>query len=238
MPNNHSMIGLSFSYTDLDSQAAAGQTAEGQLFQGTIYGSLTTHSGIIVSGQTSIGSFDSSKRRTVVVGPNTFNLALEDDAFTFSTEAMVGKDIGHGHFSLIPNFALRYGMVDFDRANETGGPLALQFQRPPSSLDSFQGRFGFDFGFGGASVRPRFNATYVHDFSDNPAIFQANFIGGPAIGRAPFALGVGQDRDWVEVSAGLQITTGSVDLDVAADTTIWRNDVRNQTYRASATFRF
>lgn len=238
MPNRNSMIGVSFSYTDLEAQAAAGQTADGQLYQGTIYGSLTTGSGIILSGQTSLGSFQNSTRRTVSVGPNTFNLALEDDALTFSAEAMIGKDVGHGSFSLVPNFALRYGMVDFDRAQETGGPIALLFQRPPSSLDSFQGRFGFDLGFGSASVRPRFNATYVHDFSDNPAIFQANFVGGPANGLAPFSLGVGQDRDWVEVSGGLQITTGSVDLDLAADTTVWRNDVRNQTYRATATFRF
>jgi len=238
MPNHNSLIGFSVSYTDLDGQASAGQTAEGQLLQGTIYGSVTTASGFIVSGQTSLGSFDSSSRRTVAIGPNNFNLALEDDALTFSAEAMLGKDVGSGNLSLVPNVALRYGMIDFDRANETGGAIALQFQRPPSSLDSFQGRAGFDLGFGSASVRPRFNATYVHDFSDNPAIFQANFVGGPATGRAPFALGVGQDRDWVEVSAGIQITTGSVDLDIAADTTVWRNDVRNQSYRATATFRF
>ncbi len=208
------------------------------MLQGTIYGSLTTASGFIVSGQTSLGSFDSGSRRTVAIGPNTFNLALEDDALTFSAEAMVGKELGSGNLSLVPNVALRYGMIDFDEANETGGAVALQFQRPSSSLDSFQGRFGLDLGFGSASVRPRFNASYVHDFSDNPAIYQANFVGGPAIGRAPFALGVGQDRDWVEVSAGIQITTGSIDLDLAADTTVWRNDVRNQSYRATATFRF
>ncbi|WP_299323959.1 autotransporter domain-containing protein [Parasphingopyxis sp.] len=238
MPHANAVIGISIAYTDLDGDASAGQTANGELLQGTIYGSWTTASNFVLSGQTSIGQLDSSSRRTATVGPVTNNLALDEDVFSFSTEGMVGYNIHSGNFTLTPNVALRYAILDFDNANETGGPLALAIQRRTESVDSFQGRFGFDLGFGSANIRPRLNMAYVHDFSENPALFTANLVGGPNTGIAPFALSAGQDRDWVEVSAGLVIETGSIDIDLAADTTVWRSDVRNQSYRATATFRF
>lgn len=238
MPNRNSVLGISVSYTDLDGDAAAGQTAAAELLQATAYGSWTTASNFVLTAQVSIGSLDTSSRRTATVGPVVNNLALNEDVFSFSAEGMVGYDIRTGNVTLTPNFALRYGMLDFDDTAETGGPLALAFQRRAESVDSFQGRFGFDLGFGSAKIRPRLNMAYVHDFSQNPALFTANLVGGPNTGFAPFALGVGQDRDWVEVSGGLVIETGSVDIDLAADTTLWRNDVRNQSYRATATFRF
>ena len=238
MPNRNSVLGISLSYTDLDGDAAAGQTATAELLQGTVYGSWSTASNFVLTAQVSIGSLDTSSRRTATVGPVVNNLALNEDVFSFSAEGMVGYDFHSGNFTLTPNVALRYGLLDFGDAAETGGPLALAFQRRPESVDSFQGRFGLDIDFGSAKIRPRLNMAYVHDFSENPALFTANLVGGPNTGFAPFALGVGQDRDWVEVSGGLVIETGSVEIDLAADTTVWRNDVRNQSYRATATFRF
>jgi outer membrane autotransporter protein len=237
MMSASSMIGFSLSFTDLEASASAGQTASGELFQGTVYASTTSSSGTTLSGQVSLGSFQSDTRQTVAIGPNNFNLGLTDDAMTFSLEAMFGHDLGKGNVSIVPNVALRYGMVDFGDAAQTGGIAALQFQRD-DSLDSFQSRFGIDIGFGSASIRPRFNATYVHDLSDNPSVFLGNLVGGPAAGWAPFTLGVGQDRDWVEVSGGLQIMTDNIDIDFAVDSTVWRNDVRNQSYRATATLHF
>jgi hypothetical protein len=48
----------------------------------------------------------------------------------------------------------------------------------------------------------------------------------------------GQDNDWAEASAGLTFEAVGVDFSVSADTTLFRSDVSNQTYRGSMTFRF
>ncbi|MGP1281990.1 MAG: autotransporter domain-containing protein [Parasphingopyxis sp.] len=237
MASEHVLIGYSLSFSDLDANASAGQTTDGQLWQGTLYGSWEMSNGLILSGQASAGVFDNETQRTVAVGPNTFNLALQEDALAVAAEVMLGKEFGTGTVRFTPNAALRYGYLGFGNSSETGGGPAMQFRRG-ATLDSLQGRLGIDVTADTGSVRPRFNATYVHDFADTPAVFLANFVGGSGGAFAPFALGVAQDSNWVELSGGLQIVTDSVDIDFAVDSTLWRNDVRNQTYRATATFRF
>lgn len=231
------LIGYSLSFTDLGANASAGQTADGKLWQGTLYSSWEMESGVILSGQASAGVFDNQTRRTVVVGPNTYNLALQEDALAISAEVMVGKEFGTGAVQFTPNAALRYGYLGFGNSTETGGGPAMQFRRG-ATLDSFQGRVGVDITARSGSVRPRFNATYVHDFANTPAVFLGNFAGGRGAARAPFALGVAQDSDWAELTGGIQIVTDNIDIDFAVDSTLFRSDVRNQTYRASATFRF
>lgn len=237
MASHNLLIGYSLSFSDLDADASAGQTAEGKLWQGTLYGSWEMHNGLVLSGQASAGVFDNETRRTVAVGPNTFNLQLNEDALAVAAEVMLGKQFGTGSVQFTPNAALRYGYLGFGNSSETGGGPAMQFRRG-ATLDSLQGRLGVDVTAGTGTIRPRFNATYVHDFADTPAVFLANFVGGSGGAFAPFALGVAQDSNWVEVSGGLQFVTDNIDIDVAVDSTIWRNDVRNQTYRATATFRF
>ena len=237
MASHNVLIGYSLSFSDLDADASAGQTADGKLWQGTLYGSWEMSNGLVLSGQASAGVFDNQTRRTVAVGPNTFNLQLDEDALAVSAEVMLGKEFQSGAIQFTPNAALRYGYLGFGNSSETGGGPAMQFRRG-ATLDSLQGRLGIDVTANTGSFRPRFNATYVHDFADTPAVFLANFVGGSGGAFAPFALGVAQDSNWVEVSGGLQFVTDNFDIDFAVDSTIWRNDVRNQTYRATATFRF
>jgi uncharacterized protein YhjY with autotransporter beta-barrel domain len=86
------------------------------------------------------------------------------------------------------------------------------------------------------ALRPYATATYVHDFEDRPAVFEANFTGG-VNAPAAFAL-AGSDHDWAEVSAGLSYKTGNIDLGLAAQTTLERSDVSMQSYRGSVTIHF
>ena len=55
---------------------------------------------------------------------------------------------------------------------------------------------------------------------------------------APFAL-AGSDKNWAEVMGGLTVSLGTnLDFSVEADTTVFRSDFRNQSYRGRLTIRF
>jgi len=85
-------------------------------------------------------------------------------------------------------------------------------------------------------VRPYLEANYVHDFTDRAATFGAGFVGGTAV--APFAL-AGSDKNWGEVMGGLTFNLGTnLDFSVEADTTVFRSDFRNQSYRGRLTIQF
>jgi outer membrane autotransporter protein len=141
---------------------------------------------------------------------------------------MFGDSIRFG-----PRGALRASYIDFGRTAESGGPTALVIDR--DDIESFQGRAGLVVE-GVGRIRPNFTATYVHEFEDRSPFFGANFVGG--IGpNAGFDLAE-QDDDWFEVAGGLTIATGQIEVSVSADTTLDRDDVENQSYRASVKFRF
>ena len=76
----------------------------------------------------------------------------------------------------------------------------------------------------------------MHDFEDRPTAFAGNFVGGVG---APvgFAL-AGTDHDWAEVSGGVGYQAGNIGLSIAAETTIWRDDVSYQSYHGTVSFRF
>ena len=99
-----------------------------------------------------------------------------------------------------------------------------------------QGRAGFVVN-GVGKIRPTAAVNYVHEFNTQPTTLAARFVGGLSGVNPGFAL-AGFDKDWFEASAGLTLTTGNVDLSISADTTIGRDDVKNQAYRASVAFRF
>jgi uncharacterized protein YhjY with autotransporter beta-barrel domain len=150
------------------------------------------------------------------------------------SEVGLGADIELGSFKLTPRVAGRATHIGFSRTKEEGGPTALMINRSP--INSIQGRAGFSFVGTGTKVRPFINANYVHEFQDRPNVIGANFVGG-AGGNVLFDLNA-IDADYGEVSGGLSITAGSVDLSVSAETTIDRTDVSGQAYRGSISFRF
>jgi subtilase-type serine protease len=116
---------------------------------------------------------------------------------------------------------------------ERGGPVALVVDHGNS--ESLDARAGVSFSGHGGNFRPYLSANYVHDFLDRPSVFGASFVGTQAF--APFAL-ASTDNDWGEVAAGFSFTAGRFDIGFDADTTIFRDDVRNQSYRGRIALRF
>ena len=134
-----------------------------------------------------------------------------------------------------PRASLRYETITFDWTRETGGPMALTIDR--DQYKALEGRAGVSVsGKQGMKIRPYFEANYVHEFLDQVTSFGAAFVGTNSI--APFAL-AGTDNDWGEISGGLSISLGSrAELAVEADSTIFRDDLRNQSYRGRITIHF
>ncbi len=171
-------------------------------------------------------------RGASLVGSN-YLLTNYDRSLALTSELGVAADVPAGRITFGPRVSVRTSTIGFSRTAESGGPMALAYNlRDYSSLE---GRAGLRLG-GGDRIKPYLSTYYVHDFLDRPRAFVANFTGGFGPG-AVFALNR-QDHDWDEISGGLTVRTRGVDLSVAADTTVERNGVSNQSYRGAVTFHF
>ena len=230
-----SLIGFSFSYTDLDgTPSLASQEASSTLFQGTLYGKIRTPGGVFIDATASAGVFDSHTVRNVSLAGTGYRLVGNDQSLVISGEVGAGGTVALGTFNLDPRVALRGTRIMFDTITETGGGPALNYE--PGNFDSVQARAGFNAHGTSATVKPYLSAYYVHDFADQPGFVGANFIGG--IGpNALFAV-AGADDDWAEISGGLAFTTGKIELSIGADTTVGRNDVTNQSYHGTIKISF
>jgi outer membrane autotransporter protein len=225
-------VGVALSYSDLEgSTAIGGQTADGQLFQATVYGKQEMGR-LILDGQLSAGLLETGTERPGNLPGQSFTLRSDASSLALAGEIGLGAMFGE-RLRFGPRAALRASHLSFGRISETGGPTALSIDR--DDHDSFQGRAGVVID-GVGRVRPNVSATYVHEFKDRSPFFGANFVGG--IGPNVLFDTAGQDEDWFEVSGGLTITTGQIELSVSADTTLDREDVENQSYRAAVKFRF
>ncbi|MBN8845276.1 MAG: autotransporter domain-containing protein [Sphingomonadales bacterium] len=230
-----SVIGFALSYTDIDGDTVAGQTANGKLIQGTLYGKTQLGGGIELSTQVSAGAFDSKTTRLATLVGTPFTLTGADSSLLFTGEVTLGKDFDLGSVEFGPRAGLRASHIGFSDIKENGGGPALHLDR--DAFNSAQGRLGLELsGKPGASFKPHLRADYVHEFMDAPASFGATFVGGPGP-NAVFGL-TGTDKDWFEVGGGLTVSTGSIDLSVGAETTIARKDVSYQSYRGTVTFHF
>jgi uncharacterized protein YhjY with autotransporter beta-barrel domain len=230
-------FGFALSYADIDgTTGGVAQQASTRLFQGTVYVAARTDAGLRGDLRISAGALSTDSRRTVTLLTTPQVLKLTDSSLVFSSELGLGFDlIRDGTFSVVPRISARYESIGFDKAQETGGSLALTVER--YGYEALEGRAGMSFSAKpGSRVRPFLEANYVHEFLDQPTFFTGSFIGGVA--HAPFAL-AGTDNDWGEISGGIAFDLGSrAEISLEADTTVLRDDFRNQSYRGRITIHF
>ena len=229
-----SMLGFGLSYTKIDGKPNAGQTARGELIQGTLYGRIGGSLGPSLDVQTSAGVYQSRTRRTGTFLGAAFDLRARDNALALSSEIGASYNAGSEALRFGPRVAVRTNRIDFTPTAETGTGPALATSK--DSYRSIQARAGLQLDGNAQGLRPFASAYYVHDFQDRSNVFLAGFAGGTPL-RTPFAV-ANQDRDWGEVSAGLSYRTGNATLSLSADTTFERSDVRNQAYRGGLKLSF
>lgn len=228
------MIGFGLSYTKIDGKIRMGQSARGELIQGTLYGRLGGSLGPSMDVQTSAGVFQSATRRTGDFLGTAYDLRARDNALALSTEVGAAYNAGSEALRVGPRLSMRANRIDFTLTPETGTGPALVYGR--DAFLSVQGRAGLQLDGNAKGLRPFASAYYVHDFHDRSDTAFVGFANGTAL-RVPFAV-ARQDRDWGELSAGLSYSAGRVTVSVAADTTVARSDVRNQAYRAGLKIAF
>lgn len=227
------VIGASIGFTNLDGEVAArNASADANLYQATVYGKVMFDANGYVDGQLTAGILETSHERAGDLPGQPFTLRGSDSAMAFGGEIAVGGLFGD-RIKYGPRAALRFSQINFGDLVETGGPTALAIDR--DEYRSIQARAGMVFD-GTGRIRPRASATFVHDFAERNTDFGANFVGGGG-GNVLFDL-AGQDRNWGEISGGLAVDVGQLELSVSADTTIGRSDFNNQSYRVGARIRF
>ncbi|RYE02523.1 MAG: autotransporter domain-containing protein [Sphingomonadales bacterium] len=230
-----SAIGFALSYSKMDSAGSvAAHSAKATLAQGSLYGKYESPKGLTLDAQITAGILDSTTQRTVAFVGNNYTLRAEDSALAFSSEAGIGYKADLGSIAVKPRVSWRTTFIDFSRTAESGGPVALAYNRQP--VNSSQLRGGLTLAGSGAKVKPFVTGTYVYDFGRRPTAFSANFVGVTGTG-SQFQLS-SRDRDWAEVSGGLTVNTGSVDVSIAGETTIGRDDVTVRSIRGSIGFHF
>jgi V8-like Glu-specific endopeptidase len=228
------VIGLAFSYTSLDGTGGmAGQSAKASLAQLTLYGKVPV-GGLTLDAQAAGGIYTAKTRRDISFLGTPFSLTSRDNAWAAAGEVGLGKDIVAGGVTITPRAAFRATSIGFTPTAETGGPMALTYNR--GSITSVQGRGGITLAGNSPKFKPYINGTWVHDFEGRPGYIGANLVGGIP-GNSAFTTNVA-DTNYAEVSGGLTYTSGRVDLSISAMTTVARDDVSAQAYRGSIAFRF
>jgi hypothetical protein len=230
---DNGVIGLAASFSELKGNTGANDTARARLYQGTVYGAFDL-GGVKLDGVGSAGTLTTRSRRSFAVGVTPYTLYGSDQELALSGELGLSKALGGDAFSIVPRASIRGAYISSGNLAEYGGDAALVIKR--HAIRSAQGRLGATVKANNGGFKPYVTANFVHEFNDQPAFFLANLVGGTG-SLAPFALG-GSDQNWGEVGGGLTITTGNVDLSLSADTTLWRRDVKYQSYRAAVKFRF
>ena len=232
--SDSTMLGFGLSYTKIDGKIRLGQSARGELIQGTLYGRLGGSFGPSLDVQTSAGVYQSSTMRTGDFLGTAYDLRARDNALALSTEVGAAYNAGSETLRFGPRLSVRANRIDFTPTPERGTGPALVYGG--DDFLSVQGRAGVQLDGNADGLRPFASAYYVHDFHDRSDTSFVGFAGGTPL-RVPFAVAT-QDRDWGELSAGLSYRRGRVTLSVAADTSVERSDVRNQAYRAGLKIAF
>ncbi len=134
-------LGFALSYSRVDGDGAfGGQTARSTSYQGTLYGKLKTAHGITLDTQVSAGLLDATPSVWWASSAPPYTLTSSSQALVFNTETGLGKDFDLGSLRITPRAAFRTTHIGFHLAPETGGPMALTYNRV--SFDSAEGAAG------------------------------------------------------------------------------------------------
>jgi len=231
--SGHSMFGFGASYTSVDgTTGGAPQQVDGQQLELAAYGK-SQYGNIVLDARADVGLLIVDTDRAVTLGAGNYRLKSRDKALNYAGEVGVSTMFGD-EIQVGPRVAIRAGKIEFGPTTEYGGPMALLYDR--QDYTSFQGMAGVVLGGQAKNVHPFASAYWVHEFEDQETSVGANFVNGVGF-NALFGLN-GQDNDWAEASAGLSFDAAGLEFSVSADTTLFRSDVSNQTYRGSMTFKF
>lgn len=234
--SDRATMGIGLSYADVaGTTAVSAQDGGARLLQGTVYGAIASEKGLRLDLRMSAGLLSTDSQRTVTLVSTPYTLNLKKSGFAFAMEAGVSRDLSHSDkLAITPRASLRYESLGFGPAVERGGPMALSIQH--GAREALEGRLGLGLAGQSGKVRPHLDVNYVHDFVTKVPGITAGFVGGIATMHLSLAA---RDANWAEVSGGLTFElSGRSALSVEADSSMFRKDLRSQTYRGRLTLQF
>jgi uncharacterized protein with beta-barrel porin domain len=190
--------------------------------------------GAVVDGQFSMGTMGFDTLRQVQFLNTTQTLESSSDDLLVSGALGVSYDLETSAGTISPGIEARYASVAFTNTRETGGTLALAFDR--DTYKSTQLRGGFDWEKQGKSVAFNATAQIVRELQQGSQVLGGNFASGTGPG-ANFVLD-NTDRTWGEVGVSATLGTGPLQITGAFESTIARSTANAQVIRASAVYRF
>lgn len=233
-PGENTMLGLSGHFSSLEADVPLGQRVENETYAASLYMRHAFPQGPVVDGQFSMGSMGFDTTRQVDFLGTGQTLRSSSDDLLVSGALGISYDLESSFGTISPGIEARYASVALTTAREDGGSLALAFDR--QTFKSTQARFGVDYAGQGGPVTINANAQLVWEFEDGPQLLGANFTAGTGP-NANFVLATA-DPTWGEVGVSATIGEGPLQLTVAADTTIGRDNADAQVVRGTATWRF
>lgn len=231
---DNTMVGLAGHYSTIDADVPLGQQVQNDTYGVSLYMRQDFDSGVVVDGQVTLASIGFDTERRVSFLGTAQTLESSSDNLLFSGAIGVSYDLETAAGTISPGIEVRYASIDFERTQETGGTLALSFDR--ETYKSTQLRGGFDWQKQGKTVTFNANAQIVRELEQDSRVLGANFVSGTGPGAA-FALGT-TDRTWGEVGISATLGTGPLQFGAAFDSTIARSDANAQVIRGTATYRF
>ncbi len=231
---DNTMVGLAGHYLTLEADTPLSQQVQNDTYGASLYMRQNFASGLSVDGQVTLASIGFDTLRTVNFLNTPQTLESNSDNLLFTAALGVSYDLETSAGTISPGIEARYASIDFERTRETGGALALSFDR--ETFKSTQLRGGFDWEKRGKSVTFNANAQLVRELEQGSRVLGANFANGTGPDAA-FAIG-GADRTWGEIGVSATIGTGPLQFSAAFDSTIDRSDADAQVIRGTATYRF
>jgi len=207
------VVGLAFGYTyantdfTVSPQSPPGQSLNGSLYQGNLYGTWYATDALYIDAVAAIGGGDNNSTRTVVVSglPGSGSIATGNfGTTTYGVTVGGGYNIPLGALTLTPTLRFEYHRIESDGYTETGGG-ALNLTYGPSAENAVlsflggQASYAISTGFGVITPTARFNwahqynngTTQVSVAYSNDALFSTVSLLGDPPTKNYYDLGVG-----------------------------------------------
>lgn len=231
-------LGTAFGYVNGRSNVI-GTEAETRTSQAIAYGSYRLSKQAYVAGLASVTHTDVGVQRGVTDGLGKFNLNGDTTAMSYDLQLETGVNFGIAKgLTFTPRAALRYSSTTLDGYREQGGEVALLVD--DLSERRLEARMGAQISggtkIGGWALTPHLAADRVQALSTAGSEFTVRFA--EAAGFA-FALpGFSTDRAWTEVKGGLNVSKGPLSFGASVQSSLGRDDYRDDRAVADFTFRF
>lgn len=233
-PGDNTMVGVSGHVTSLEADAPLGQEVDSETYAATLYMRHAFAGGPVIDGQFSMGSMGFDTRRQVQFLGAAQTLESASDDLLVSGALGLSHDLESSIGTISPGIEARYASVALTTQRESGGTLALAFDR--ETFKSTQIRGGIDFAKRGKALVFNASAQLVRELQDGPQVLGANFAAGTGP-NAAFVLAA-RDKTWGELGVAAIFGTGPLEISAGFDTTIGRSNADAQVLRGTATWRF